>query len=103
MRGVSMPTTHEQRRRAFRLAAEILVAAAALALLTWAAVRLQLPAEPAAVLYLILVILVSLRGRRVPALFVAVAGTAAWDYFFTARSEERRVGKECRSRWWPYN
>mgnify|MGYP000185498445 CR=1 FL=1 len=20
-----------------------------------------------------------------------------------ARSEERRVGKECRSRWWPYN
>src|SRR5574344_1550735 len=24
-----------------------------------------------------------------------------WDYFLT-RSEERRVGKECRSRWSPY-
>src|SRR5438876_8616975 len=22
---------------------------------------------------------------------------------FSARSEERRVGKECRSRWWPYH
>src|SRR5205823_8636510 len=22
---------------------------------------------------------------------------------WTARSEERRVGKECRSGWWPYN
>src|SRR5207248_5802804 len=23
--------------------------------------------------------------------------------YFTSRSEERRVGKECRSRWWPYH
>src|SRR6266516_7778673 len=24
-------------------------------------------------------------------------------FWGTARSEERRVGKECRSRWWPYH
>ena len=24
-------------------------------------------------------------------------------YFYTTRSEERRVGKECRSRWSPYH
>ena len=26
-----------------------------------------------------------------------------WDYFANKRSEERRVGKECRSRWSPYH
>src|SRR5256886_7151586 len=32
------------------------------------------------------------------------AGTAAtYTLTFTARSEERRVGKECRSRWSPYH
>src|SRR5579859_3186817 len=30
------------------------------------------------------------------------AGIAAYVTAFRARSEERRVGKECRSRWWPY-
>src|SRR5437867_12962933 len=34
----------------------------------------------------------------------ATAGTAKVAGFdvFEDRSEERRVGKECRSRWWPY-
>src|SRR5947208_14514695 len=27
--------------------------------------------------------------------------TAGWVRVSTSRSEERRVGKECRSRWWP--
>src|SRR5436305_4833277 len=27
----------------------------------------------------------------------------AMDAEYAARSEERRVGKECRSRWWPYH
>ena len=31
-------------------------------------------------------------------------GTVAWRMsLFSARSEERRVGKECRSRWSPYH
>ena len=25
------------------------------------------------------------------------------NYFYSSRSEERRVGKECRSRWSPYH
>src|SRR5204863_5131221 len=32
---------------------------------------------------------------RRPVFFVSPAGSSS------ARSEERRVGKECRSRWWP--
>src|SRR2546423_7084073 len=27
----------------------------------------------------------------------------SWTFIFIYRSEERRVGKECRSRWWPYH
>ena len=30
-------------------------------------------------------------------------GAGAWDADAIARSEERRVGKECRSRWSPYH
>ena len=31
-------------------------------------------------------------------------GKIQWGYVYgTARSEERRVGKECRSRWSPYH
>ena len=31
------------------------------------------------------------------------AGTNNTPAFKAYRSEERRVGKECRSRWWPYH
>ena len=34
--------------------------------------------------------------------FIAISVTAAVAYIFV-RSEERRVGKECRSRWSPYH
>src|SRR5438874_11501509 len=44
------------------------------------------------------------RGRSFLAVVVYAAATiAVWViYDFTQRSEERRVGKECRSRWSPY-
>ena len=59
-------------------------------------------------------VLFTLLGGRKAYPFVAVglgaAGfalmccmTALEDAFFYARSEERRVGKECRSRWSPYH
>ena len=38
----------------------------------------------------------------VPGGFCTVVGQALVQYY-TARSEERRVGKECRSRWSPYH
>ena len=34
---------------------------------------------------------------------IAAAVFAAARYVFKVRSEERRVGKECRSRWSPYH
>jgi PAS domain S-box-containing protein len=60
-----------------------LASAAALAALTWAADRLGVRPQPAAVLYLALVVLVALRGETAPALVVAVVGTAVWDVVFT--------------------
>jgi PAS domain S-box-containing protein len=78
-----MTTMHPQRRPGLPALAEILAAGVALALLTWAADRLRIRAEPAALLYLCLVVVVSLRGRMAPALLVAIGGTVAWDYFFT--------------------
>ncbi len=74
---------YQRRRKMARLAVETLATAAALALLTWTGVRLGLRAEPAAVLYLGLILLVSLRGNIWVALFAAIVGTAAWDYFFS--------------------
>src|SRR2546430_16629968 len=40
-------------------------------------------------------------GRR--AAFASIAGFSAVLLVYVARSEERRVGKECRSRWSPYH
>ena len=34
---------------------------------------------------------------------IPVGGEGGWDYVYVDRSEERRVGKECRSRWSPYH
>ena len=41
-----------------------------------------------------------LRGTRIPPVIVS---TAVADMSTEQRSEERRVGKECRSRWSPYH
>ena len=35
--------------------------------------------------------------------FKIVRGSRAWQLIKGIRSEERRVGKECRSRWSPYH
>ena len=50
------------------------------------------------VLYFVLSVAIAL-------LYSRRAGASADEYFLSgrARSEERRVGKECRSRWSPYH
>ena len=59
--------------------------------------------------FLLLVVLLTLVGLLM--MFSASYARAKWDtgnpaYYFVrqaGRSEERRVGKECRSRWSPYH
>src|SRR5687767_2018437 len=41
------------------------------------------------------------RARDALAKFIQTSHDS--DEYFLIRSEERRVGKECRSRWWPYH
>src|SRR5256885_13979253 len=47
--------------------------------------------------------LVSADKQRLLALGVALGMRAEWLQYKPLRSEERRVGKECRSRWSPYH
>ena len=44
-------------------------------------------------------------NKAVPGICIGVliAGMGAWCIAAPLRSEERRVGKECRSRWSPYH
>ena len=44
----------------------------------------------------------SIHGTIIQSL-VKVKSCIYWDYHMVFRSEERRVGKECRSRWSPYH
>src|SRR5437867_453691 len=78
-----MTMQSQQRRTIIKLTVESLIGLAALALVTWIGHRLHAHAVPAAVLYVCFVVLVSLRGRLISALLVAVIGTALWDYVFT--------------------
>ena len=42
-------------------------------------------------------------GKRTDALEASAWNESKWISAVDARSEERRVGKECRSRWSPYH
>jgi PAS domain S-box-containing protein len=81
---VSDPTADRPTRRLASPLAEVPAIGVAMAALTWVADVLDVRAEPAAVLYLSLVVLVALRGRAVPALLAAVVATVLWDLVFTA-------------------
>ena len=53
-------------------------------------------------------IVIHIRIFAAQSFFLAmIAATIAWfnhaPHLYVARSEERRVGKECRSRWSPYH
>src|SRR3712207_6131004 len=72
--GGGMTTLHQRGRTVSRDAAELLAGVAALTLVTWVAVRLDASVPTAALLYIALAVLVSLRGRLVPALVVSLAG-----------------------------
>jgi signal transduction histidine kinase len=71
-------------RRFWRAAAQFLLGGIAMALLTFVCFRLNANSTTVALLYLIVIVLVSLTGDLVPSAFVAVIAYACLDYFFTA-------------------
>jgi PAS domain S-box-containing protein len=64
-------------------AAELLFGAAALAFLTWICFWLKLDIATTVPLYMIVVVLLSLRGRVVPAVVLSVIAALCLAYFFT--------------------
>jgi PAS domain S-box-containing protein len=63
-------------------AIETLLWLAVVALVSWLAHQLQTHGTPAALFYVCVVVLVSLRGSLIPALLVSVAATVVWDQVF---------------------
>jgi PAS domain S-box-containing protein len=59
-----------------------LVASLVLTLLTFTCFRLHALPSVAALLYMVVVVLVSLQGRFIPAIFVSIAAICCLDYFF---------------------
>jgi PAS domain S-box-containing protein len=76
-----MPIDHKQ--QFWHSAAELLFGATALAFLTWICFWLQLDIGTTIPAYMIVVVLLSLRGRVVPAVTLSIIAAACLDYFFT--------------------
>jgi len=69
----------------FWYSAELLFGAAALAFLTWICFWFKLDIATTVPLYMIVVVLLSLRGRVVPAVVLSLSLHCAWPTFFLRR------------------
>jgi PAS domain S-box-containing protein len=78
-----MPIDQGRTIKFWRPAAEILLAAAALATLTSVGIWLDLNLGTASLAYLIVVVLLALKGNVVPIIVISVVAAACLDYFFT--------------------
>ena len=76
---------HNRTFRFWRSAAQCLLGSIVLALLTIVCFRLQANSTTVALLYLIVIVLVSLTARFIPSAFVSIIAYCCLDYFFTAR------------------
>jgi PAS domain S-box-containing protein len=74
---------HHQTSRFWHAAAPSVVGSIAVALLTFVCFRLDVDPVTAAFLYLIVIVLVSLRGSFVPSAVVSIIAICCLDYFFT--------------------
>jgi PAS domain S-box-containing protein len=79
---------HEQRHGLWKVAVPLLLGGLGLALLTMVCYRLHVNPTTVALLYLIVVVLVSLQGLLVPSALVAVMAFVCLDYFFTVPLSE---------------
>ncbi|MCI0660344.1 MAG: DUF4118 domain-containing protein [Acidobacteria bacterium] len=74
---------HNGTNRFWRLAAQFLFGSIALALLTFVCFRFQVNPTTVALLYLIVIVLVSLTGGLVPSVLVSLIAYLCLDSFFT--------------------
>src|SRR5262247_1311577 len=75
---------HNRACRFWRSAAQCLLGAIVLALLTYVCFRLRVNSTTVALLYLIVIVLVSLTSGFIPAAFVSIVAYICLDTFFTA-------------------
>ena len=78
-----MPINRHQISKFWHPAAEILLGAAALAFLTLVGLWLDLNLATASLAYVIVVVLLCLRGSLVPAVALSIIAAVCLDYFFT--------------------
>src|SRR5262249_27919149 len=75
---------HNRAYRFWRSAAQCLLGAVVLALLTYVCFRLQANSTTVALLYLIVIVVISLTSDFIPAAFVSIVAYICLDTFFTA-------------------
>jgi signal transduction histidine kinase len=73
---------HSQTRAFWRSAALCFLSSSILALLTFICFRLHALPSVAALLYMVVIVLVSLQGRFIPAIFASIVAIFCLDYFF---------------------
>jgi two-component system sensor kinase FixL len=78
-----MLVPHDRFHKLWRSAAPVLFGTTGLALLTFICFRLQVGLAAAALLYIMLVVLVSLKGSFISSTVVSVLAIGCLDYFFT--------------------
>ena len=82
----------ERTYRSWHSAAQFLLGSVAIALLTFVCFRLQVRAGIAALVYLIVVVLLSATDAFVPSVFVSIIAVLCLDYFFIPPILSLRVG-----------
>ena len=80
-----MPIDQNQTTKFWHPAAEILLGATALAVLTLVGLWLNLNIATASLAYLIVIVLLSLSGSLIPAVILSVIATGCWSTFLLSR------------------
>jgi len=86
-----MPIDHNRTTKFWHPAAEILLGSAALAFLTLVGLRLDLNLATASLAYVIVIVLLCLRGSLIPAVVLSIIAAVCLDYFFTEPRFSMRI------------
>jgi K+-sensing histidine kinase KdpD len=86
-----MPIDRNQTTKFWLPAAEILLGATVLAVLTYVGLWLDLNLATASLAYLIVIVLLSLRGSLIPAVVLSVIASGCLEYFFAEPRFSMRI------------